>query len=151
MVCVSALLIFPCIIKSRSCLLAPAHPGGPRKRSVKRLCLCVCCSRTSGDKWHSVFMGKTPFLSTKPVAWNYPLFINNRTPEGRGYWPLYAASPTLGDWNDKWILSRIVNYNHVLHKTNDGHMLHETGKFTKPPAASYVSALVCWCVCSQDY
>jgi len=27
------LLIFPCTIKSRSCLLAPAHPGGPRKGS----------------------------------------------------------------------------------------------------------------------
>jgi len=25
------LLIFPCIIKSRSSLLAPAHPGGPGK------------------------------------------------------------------------------------------------------------------------
>jgi len=31
------LLIFPCIIKSRSSLLAPAHPGGPGKRTVKRL------------------------------------------------------------------------------------------------------------------
>ena len=31
------LLIFPCIIKSRSSLLAPAHPGGPgngRKKVV---------------------------------------------------------------------------------------------------------------------
>ena len=38
MVCVSApLLIFPCTIKSRSSLLAPAHPGGPGKRAVKRL------------------------------------------------------------------------------------------------------------------
>jgi len=31
------LLISPCTIKSRSSLLAPAHPGGPRKRAVKRL------------------------------------------------------------------------------------------------------------------
>jgi len=31
------LLIFPCTIKSRSSLLAPAHPGIPRKRAVKRL------------------------------------------------------------------------------------------------------------------
>jgi len=31
------LLIFPCTIKSRSSLLAPAHPDGPRKRAVKRL------------------------------------------------------------------------------------------------------------------
>jgi len=36
------LLIFPCTIKSRSYLLAPAHAGGPRKRSVKRLCVYVC-------------------------------------------------------------------------------------------------------------
>jgi len=31
------LLIFPRTIKSRSSLLAPAHPGGPGKRAVKRL------------------------------------------------------------------------------------------------------------------
>ena len=31
------LLIFPCTTKSRSSLLAPAHPGGPGKRAVKRL------------------------------------------------------------------------------------------------------------------
>ena len=31
------LLVFPCTIKSRSCLLAPAHLGGPGKRAVKRL------------------------------------------------------------------------------------------------------------------
>jgi len=36
------LLIFPCSIKSRSSLLAPAHPGGLGKRAVKRLCVCVC-------------------------------------------------------------------------------------------------------------
>jgi len=36
------LLIFPCIIKSRISLLAPAHPGGPGKRAVKWLCVCVC-------------------------------------------------------------------------------------------------------------
>jgi len=29
------LLIFPCTIKSRSSLLAPAHPGGPRKKGRK--------------------------------------------------------------------------------------------------------------------
>jgi len=31
------LLIFLCTIKSRSSLLAPAHPGGPGERAVKRL------------------------------------------------------------------------------------------------------------------
>jgi len=36
------LLIFPCTIKSRSSLLAPAHPGGPGKRAVKWLwCVVV--------------------------------------------------------------------------------------------------------------
>jgi len=35
-VCLS-LLISPCTIKSRSSLLAPAHPGGPGKRAVKWL------------------------------------------------------------------------------------------------------------------
>jgi len=34
-------LIFPCTVKSRSSLLAPAHPGGPGKRAVKRL-WCGC-------------------------------------------------------------------------------------------------------------
>jgi len=34
------LLIFPCTIKSRSSLLAPAHLGGPGKRAVKRLWWC---------------------------------------------------------------------------------------------------------------
>jgi len=29
------LLIFPCTIKSRSSLLAPGHPGGPRKGAEK--------------------------------------------------------------------------------------------------------------------
>jgi len=33
------LLIFPCTIKSRSSLLAPAHPGGPGKGGVKWLWL----------------------------------------------------------------------------------------------------------------
>jgi len=36
------LLIFPCTIKSRSSLLAPAHPGEPGKRAVKRL-WCLQC------------------------------------------------------------------------------------------------------------
>jgi len=44
MVCVCVpLLIFPCTTKSRSSILAPAHPGGPGKRAVKRLwCGGVC-------------------------------------------------------------------------------------------------------------
>jgi len=37
MVGVPASVIFSCTIKSRNSLLAPAHPGGPGKRAVKRL------------------------------------------------------------------------------------------------------------------
>jgi len=47
------LLIFPCIIKSRSSLVAPAHPGGPRKGAVKRLwCggVSVLIDRSTGKK-----------------------------------------------------------------------------------------------------
>jgi len=36
---VSASVIFPCTIKSRRFLLAPANPGSPRKRVVKWLCV----------------------------------------------------------------------------------------------------------------
>jgi len=44
------LLIFPCTIKSRSFVLAPAKPGGPGKRAVKRLwCgVVICCSWSLG-------------------------------------------------------------------------------------------------------
>ena len=38
MVGVSASVNLPLHRKSRSSLLAPAHPGGPGKRAVKRLC-----------------------------------------------------------------------------------------------------------------
>jgi len=53
------LLIFPCTIKSRSSLLAPAHPGGPRKRAVKWLwCgympLCITITYTNNRKHLSV-------------------------------------------------------------------------------------------------
>jgi len=52
------LLMFPCTIKSRSCLLAPAHPGGQGKRAVKWLwfvvcggvvCLLLCCCCGVGE------------------------------------------------------------------------------------------------------
>jgi len=42
MVGVSASVNLPFTIKSRGSLLAPAHPGGPGKKAVKRLCGCVC-------------------------------------------------------------------------------------------------------------
>jgi len=42
MVGVSVSVNLPCTIKSRSFLLAPAHPGGPGKKSRKMVCVCVC-------------------------------------------------------------------------------------------------------------
>jgi len=35
------LIIFPCTIKSRSFLLAPAHPDGPRKKGRKTVMVVV--------------------------------------------------------------------------------------------------------------
>ena len=35
------------IIKSRRFLLVPAHPGGPGKRAVKQLCVCVTVATTT--------------------------------------------------------------------------------------------------------
>ena len=52
-----SLLIFRCTIKSRSSLLAPAHPGGPGKRAVKRLCAVNFCGYFS---WFSRdWLGRT--------------------------------------------------------------------------------------------
>ena len=79
------LLIFSCTIKSRSSLLAPAHPGGPGKRAVKRSRVCVfgtirvswCKRKSSGvfvarednrsrhtdhpDGCHSIWPNQWPF------------------------------------------------------------------------------------------
>ena len=51
MVGVLPLLIFPCTIKSRSSLLAPAHQGGPGKRAIKWL----WCGG-GGDSGGSIFL-----------------------------------------------------------------------------------------------
>jgi len=79
------LLIFSCTIKSRSSLLAPAHPGCPGKRAVKRLwCVRwwhVCCSteksttflkqclrrRSTTKRWRKIrrLVMKSPRLSRK--------------------------------------------------------------------------------------
>jgi len=56
------LLISPCTIKSRSSLLAPAHPGGPGKRAVKRLCVCV------GGKKRCMSVTVRPVISTQPTS-----------------------------------------------------------------------------------
>ena len=40
------LLIFPCTMKSRSSLLAPAHPGGPGKKGRKTVVMVVVVELT---------------------------------------------------------------------------------------------------------
>jgi len=50
------LLIFPCAIKTRSSLLALAHPGGPGKRVVKRLWCVLWC----GVVWWVAINNKIP-------------------------------------------------------------------------------------------
>ena len=38
---VSASDIFPCTMKSRRRFLARAYPGGPGKRAIEQVCVCV--------------------------------------------------------------------------------------------------------------
>jgi len=51
------LLIFPCTIKSRSSLLAPAHLGVPEKRAVKRLWFYERQIVDSGFYWYKRWWG----------------------------------------------------------------------------------------------
>ena len=47
------LLILPCTIKSRSCLLVPSDPGAPGKRAVKRLWSWMTFDVVGSDSWVS--------------------------------------------------------------------------------------------------
>ena len=61
------LLISPCTIKSRSSLLAPAHPGGPGKRAVKRLCaveLWLINNMASSDSNDDIFASSLVLVSS---------------------------------------------------------------------------------------
>jgi len=49
------LLIFTCTIKSRSSLLAPAHPDGPGKRAVKRLWWWWWLGMPTMQGWYFLF------------------------------------------------------------------------------------------------
>jgi len=42
--------IFPYNVKSRTFLLAPAHPGSPGKMGVKQLCVCYCADSYNADR-----------------------------------------------------------------------------------------------------
>jgi len=56
-------LIFPCTIKSRSSLLAPAHLGGTGKRAVKWLCgvpVYTAKTKIQVHKSQNTMVRKTP-------------------------------------------------------------------------------------------
>jgi len=63
-VSLSASDIFPCTIKfRRRFLLAPAHPGSPRKRAVKWLCVCVDVHACVSAMWvTSAFASSIPTI-----------------------------------------------------------------------------------------
>ena len=63
------LSIFPCIITSRSSLLAPAHLGGPGKRAIKRL-WCGVAYRTTCISQHSQ-------IRTGDLTTHMPLLMAN--------------------------------------------------------------------------
>jgi len=67
------LLIFPCTIKSRSCLLAQAHPGGPRRRAAKRLWWCGVGIWTPSNTW---FLGPPESISQMP-SWSVQLLLQS--------------------------------------------------------------------------
>jgi len=64
------LLIYPCTIKSRGSLLAPADPGGPGKMAVKQLWWCG--SLASWTNLHSTGCTETShFTHWRPVVCLY--------------------------------------------------------------------------------
>jgi len=76
------LLIFPCTINSRSSLLALAHPGGPGKRAVKRLCCGVV-----------LYANIQPLIRSKQVSkwrarvtWSWLVVVGAVSDDGWGWW-----------------------------------------------------------------
>jgi len=111
------LLVFPCTIKSRSSLLAPAHPVGPGKTTVKRLCVCVCGSQFSPCMSLACWCGaKHPSVRSRDcsVFQHFFLVIHRRVIVSNDnnllvsalWWPLCrwnrASWFTLGFLWDKW-------------------------------------------------
>ena len=69
------LLIFPCTVKFRSSLLAPAHRGGPGKRAVERMwCGCGAVSLEQmklGDPYLGLSL-RLITVSTSVCVMDYP-------------------------------------------------------------------------------
>ena len=77
-VCVP-LLISPCTVKSRSSLLASAHPGDPRKRALKRL---WCGGSSLGLLTFSICQrqthcGNSPLPFVRLSKANYAVLVQN--------------------------------------------------------------------------
>ena len=106
-VCLS-LLVFRCIIKSRSFLLVPAHPGGPLKRAVKRLWWWG-----GGAWWHSAMscakmaeLIEMPFgLWTRVGPRKHVLGGMHNAPSGEYHWIIYV-------WRQCGLLS--IYFGHLL-------------------------------------
>jgi len=64
---VSASDIFPCTTKSRSSLLAPAYPAGPRKRAVKQLWCGVGEIAVKSADFYSRLFPRQSFEGTETV------------------------------------------------------------------------------------
>ena len=75
------LSIFPCTIKSRNSLLAPAHLGGPGKRAIKQLWWCGVRL-----KWRILVNSK---------IWGRQFVLASPTPNSGELLPL--VSPTICD------------------------------------------------------
>jgi len=67
------LLIFPCTIKSRSSLLAPAHPGGPGKKGRKTVVSVCVCNLSKYDQ--NVTTTGIHLQSTLNIQQAVPLFV----------------------------------------------------------------------------
>ena len=95
------LLIFPCTIKSRSSLLAPAHPGGPGKRAVKRLWWYVVIAtkpmhrlqiRPIVHNQRALSTIPSSYIRIRAVLWECGEGQTHRHTDGhRRSWPLYTS------------------------------------------------------------
>ena len=59
------LLIFPCTIKYRSSVLAPAHPGGPGKTGRKTVVAVVWCGKSAATKFPKGLLSRSKIVSTR--------------------------------------------------------------------------------------
>jgi len=118
------LLILPCTIKSRSSLLALAHPDSPRKRAVKRLWWCyhrfiskiamVCvslCKLSQVICWHS-----DNIQQLTVIPFRYPNMVSGQT------WTVQYNS-VLEHGSDKWWWQQVCFTLqwlkiHLLHKSH---------------------------------